>query len=184
MPAAFSCGTCSSVVSAQISPIVFPAKASLTSSPAKAGTHFAFSLFDAAAKTVSRPCVFSSAIPGGRVTFFACPKKVTKEMHPLGRGHAGIHARVTTRAGSGVCRQQRPCADGKLAGILPAIAARLFLHLLAATWRDPGRAERGSPCRKKQEEAELPVSSSPRKRGPSAFRARRKLSSSYHGFLF
>ena len=36
----------------------------------------------------------------------------------------------------------RPCADGKLAGILPAIAARLFLHLLAATWRGPGVKQR------------------------------------------
>ncbi len=29
-----------------------------------------------------RPCWASPAIPGGRVTFFACTKKVTKEMHP------------------------------------------------------------------------------------------------------
>ena len=42
----------------------------------------------------------------------------------------------------------RPCTVGKLAAILAAIASRLFLHLLAATWRDPGRAKRGSPCRR------------------------------------
>ena len=35
----------------------------------------------------------------------------------------------------------RPCTDSELAGILPAIAVRLFLRLLAAAERGPGRAQ-------------------------------------------
>ena len=71
-------------------------------------------------------------------------------MHPLGRGHAGIPARVTTRAGSGVCRQYVPV----LSANSRASCARpfgLFLHLLAATWRGPGwskgRARQSLPQR-------------------------------------
>jgi hypothetical protein len=65
----------------------------------------------------------------------------------------------------------RPCTDGKLAGFLPAIAARLFLHLLAATWREPGksRARQSLPQKKRQRQgATAHNSSSPRRRGPSA----------------
>jgi hypothetical protein len=46
----------------------------------------------------------------------------------------------------------RPCTVGKLAGILPAIAARLFLHLLAATWREPGKSKARQSLPQKLEE--------------------------------
>ncbi len=115
-------------------------ESSPTRHPAKAGIHFAFAL-GANAKTASRPCVVSPAIHGGRVTFFACPKKVTQERAPSrsrSRGHPCPRDRASRLRGLPTAR---PCADGKLAGILPAIAARLFLHLLAATWRGPGGAK-------------------------------------------
>jgi hypothetical protein len=48
--------------------------------PAEAGTQCL--AFSADAKTDSRPCVFSLALPGERVTFSACPEKVTKERAP------------------------------------------------------------------------------------------------------
>src|SRR5689334_24111792 len=58
----------------------------------------------------------------------------------------------------------RPCTVDELAAILAAIAARLFLHLLAATWRGPGEEQSAAvPA------AEAHTSSSPRRRGPSAF---------------
>ena len=117
----------------------------LSSSPRRRGpSAFALRCF---ARPGIRPCWASPAIPGGRVTFFACTKKVTKEMHPRGRGRRGIHAPATPRAGSGVCRQYVHV----LSANSRASCARpfgLFLHLLAATWRDPGRAKRGSPCRR------------------------------------
>ena len=71
-------------------------------------------------------------------------------MHPRGRGHAGILARVTARAGSGVCRQYVHVLSATSPPSWRRSLSRLFLHLLAATWRGPGRAkeERGSPCRR------------------------------------
>ena len=85
--------------------------------------------------------VSSFDIPVDRSLLFACPKRSNQEKgHPRGRGHAGIHARVTTRAGSGVCGQ---CVH-VLAANSPASCrrslSRLFLHLLAATWRGPGKS--------------------------------------------
>src|SRR6185312_4922091 len=51
----------------------------------------------------------TSAIPGRRSLSFACPKESNQRKgHPRVRGHAGIHARVTTRAGSGVRREHVP----------------------------------------------------------------------------
>ena len=108
----------------------------LTVIPAKAGIHFDFAFRRCARPTV-RPCRASPAIPGGRVTFFACPKKVTKERHPRGRGRRAslpVDSASRLRGSSAV----RPCTVDELARILRAIASRLFLHLLAATWRGPG----------------------------------------------
>ncbi len=51
----------------------------------------------------------SSTIHGRRLLSFACPKESNqRKRHPRGRGHAGIHARVTTRAGSGVRSRHIP----------------------------------------------------------------------------
>jgi hypothetical protein len=63
-------------------------------------------------------------------------KKVTKEKGTLASYASRLRGSPTVR----------PCTDVELAGILPAIASRLFLRLLAAAERGPGRAERGSPA--------------------------------------
>ena len=56
-------------------------------------------------------------------------------------------------------RTVRPCTGRKLAAILAAIAARLFLHLLAATWRGPGKskARQSLPQKKKRANTYLVV---------------------------
>ena len=123
--------------------------------------------FPAFAKTDSRPCVFRPPSMAAGYFLLLVQKKVTKEKTPSRPRSPGVLP--------GDCASRlrgsptvRPCTDGELAGILPAIAARLFLRLLAAAERGPGRAKRGSPCRRRQSAAKYP-SSSPRKRGPSDF---------------
>ena len=59
---------------------------------------------------------FSSTIHGRRLLSFACPKESNpRKGHPRGRGHAGIRARVTSRAGYGVClgHLRVPCANAR-----------------------------------------------------------------------
>ncbi len=117
--------------------------------PAKAGIHL-LCLWALRENRLTSVCGFARH-PGGRVTFFACPKKVTQERAPSrsrSRGHPCPRDRASRLRGLPAVR---PCTVGKLAGILPAIAARLFLHLLAATWRGPGEAKdkRGS-CRRRK----------------------------------
>ena len=67
----------------------------------------------------------------------------------------------------------RPCTVGKLAAFLAAIAARLFLHLLAATWRDPGRAkEKRGSCRRSFKDERSDVCPGSSLSGPSVERRR------------
>src|SRR6476660_4919156 len=90
----------------------------------------------------------SSTIHGRRLLSFACPKESNQRKgHPRGRGlPASLPANFARRRrGSPTAH---PCAEVELAGILPAIASRLILRLLASAERGPGRAERGSPCRR------------------------------------
>ena len=116
---------------------------------------------------------FSSAIPGCRLLSFACPKESRQRKgHPRGRGRwASMPSdSASRRRGSPTAH---PCAEVELAGILPAIASRLILHLLAATERGPGRARaRQSLPQKHRIYATRTYSSSPRKRGPSALALR------------
>src|SRR4051812_48326279 len=108
------------------------------------------SAFSAAAKTDSRPCAFRRPSLVAGYFLLLAQKKVTKEK--------GTLASAVTRAS---CPRDyasrlrgsptaRPCADVELAGILPAIAARLFLRLLAAAERDPGRAKSAAVLPQKQ----------------------------------
>ena len=91
----------------------------------------------------------SSAIHGGRLLSFACPKESNqRKRHPRVRGHAGIPARVTTRVALRGSPGAHPVLSSNWPASLPATASRLFLRALAAAERDPGRAERGSPCRR------------------------------------
>ena len=82
--------------------------------------------------------VSSIDVPVDRSLSFACPKESNQRKgHPRGRGRrASMPDDFASRLrGSATAR---PCAGAELAAILAAIAARLFLHLLAATWRGPG----------------------------------------------
>ncbi len=91
------------------------------------------------------------AIHGDQLLSFACPKESNQRKDTL--------ASAVTRASCPRdCASRlrgsptvRPCTEVELAGILPAIASRLILHLLAAAERGPGRAKRGSPCRRSGE---------------------------------
>ena len=91
---------------------------------------------------------FSSTIHGRRLLSFACPKESNQRKgHPRVRGlRASMPADYASRLRASP--RAHPCAEVELAGILPAIASRLILRLLAAAERGPGRAERGSPCRR------------------------------------
>ena len=77
--------------------------------------------------------------PWRLVTFFCLSKrKSPKKRTPSrsrSRGHPCPRDSASRLRGLPAVR---PCTVGKLAAILAAIAARLFLHLLAATWRGPG----------------------------------------------
>ena len=96
-------------------------------------------------------CV-SSAIPGGWLLSFACPKESNqRKRHPRGRGHAGIHARVTARAGSGVRREHIPVLSSNARASCACPRAEHEAISCACSPRPrgtPGRAERGSPCRR------------------------------------
>ncbi len=87
------------------------------------------------------PCWASPAILGGRVTFFACTKKVTKEMHP--RLRAGGEAAGSLRS-AGVWRQGS-CPVAKCGPSWPAPRAA---H--AALSGRPSPLHRGSTSRAKQ----------------------------------
>ena len=82
-------------------------------------------------------------LPGGRVTFFACPKKVTKEKAPSrtrSRGHPCPRDYASRLRGP---LTAHPCAEIGRARILraPACGARgFFLRLLAAAEREPGKS--------------------------------------------
>ena len=96
----------------------FPTNASHSVIPAKAGIHFDLRFFNSSSPRRRGPSDFaffarvaltrpssllaSVRLPGGRVTFFACTKKVTKEMHP--RLRAGRAAAGSLRS-AGVWRQ-------------------------------------------------------------------------------
>src|SRR6478672_9089005 len=82
----------------------------------------------------------SSTIHGRRLLSFACPKESNqRKRHPRGRGRwASMPSDFASRRrGSPTAR---PCAEVELAGILPAIASRLILRLLAAAEREPGKS--------------------------------------------
>ena len=91
--------------------------------------------------------------PGRRLLSFACPKESNqRKRHPRGRGHAGIHARVTARAGSGVRSTAHPCAEIGRARILRApAAARLF----------PPPARRGREGTREEQSAAVPAAEAP-----------------------
>ena len=89
---------------------------------------------------------FSSAIPGCRLLSFACPKESRQRKgHPRGRGRwASMPSdSASRRRGSPTAH---PCAEVELAGILPAIASRLILRLLAAAERGPGEQSAAVPA--------------------------------------
>ena len=74
---------------------------------------FAFRLLRFRENRLTSVCV-SSAIHGRRLLSFACPKESNQRKgHPRGRGHAGIPARVTTRAGCGLRREHIPVLSSK-----------------------------------------------------------------------
>jgi len=103
--------------------------------------------------------------PSWRPSHFLClPKESNQRKAPSrsrSRGHPCPRDCASRFRG---LRTVRPCTGRKLAAILAAIAARLFLHLLAATWRGPGKSRARQSLPQK-----LTDSSSPRRRGPSAF---------------
>ncbi len=71
----------------------------------------------------------SSAIHGRRLLSFACPKESNqRKRHPRGRGLPGIHARQTTRAGSGVRSRHIPVprSDARASCARPRAVTRLF----------------------------------------------------------
>ena len=84
-----------------------------------------------------------------RASHFLCLHKESNQRNAPSRSRSRGHpARVTSRAGSGVCRQYVHV----LSANSRASCARpfgLFLRLLAATWRGPGRAkEKRGSCRR------------------------------------
>ena len=85
-------------------------------------------------------CV-SSAIHGRRLLSFACPKESNqRKRHPRGRGHAGIPARVTARAGYGVRLGHIP---------VPCANARASLHAPLRANPSPARRGREGPGKSK-----------------------------------
>ena len=114
-------------------------------------------------------CV-SSAIPGGWLLSFACPKESNQRKgHPRGRGRRGIHAPATPRAGYGVRlgHIHVPCANARASMRAPL---RAFPAPARRGREGPGKSKaRQSLPQKQSKEDARPVSSSPRKRGPSAF---------------
>ena len=80
-------------------------------------------------------------IPARESLSLACPRESNqREGHPRGRGHAGIHARVTTRGRCGGSLTARPCTDSERARIVRAPLTGFFLRALAAAEREPGRS--------------------------------------------
>ena len=76
-------------------------------------------------------------------------KKVTKEKDTLAAAVCRHPCRQTARAGSGVRREHiRVLSSNARASCARPFG--LFPRLLAAVERDPGRAERGSPCRRSE----------------------------------
>ena len=80
--------------------------------------------------------------PSWRPSHFLClPKESNQRNAPSrsrSRGHPCPRDCASRLRG---LRTVRPCTGRKLAAILAAIAARLFLRLLAATWRGPGEKQ-------------------------------------------
>jgi hypothetical protein len=116
----------------------------------------------AVAKTDSRPCAFRP--PSWRPSYFSLlvQREVTKRKTPSrsrSRGHPCPRDSASRLRGSPTAR---PCAGVELAGVLPAIAARLFLRLLAAAERGPVGAKRGSPCRRSKTRRSETRSKAPR----------------------
>src|SRR5207342_66485 len=82
----------------------------------------------------------SSAIHGVRLLSFACPKESNQRKDTLAsavtRASCPRDCASRLRGSPGA----RPCALVELAGILPAIASRLILRLLAAAERGPDQS--------------------------------------------
>jgi hypothetical protein len=123
--------------------------------PAEAGIHLlcCASVFGVVAKTDSRPCAFRP--PSWRPSYFLllAQKKVTKEKapsRPRSRGHPCPRDFASRLRGS---LRAHPCALRERACLRARArvrSTRLILRLLAAAERGPGRAERGSPCRRRR----------------------------------
>ena len=109
--------------------------------------------------------VSSFDIPVDRSLSFACPKESNQRKgHPRGRGRRGIHAPATSRAGSGVRRQYVPVQSTNS----PPSWRRSLRDFSSTCSPRPG----GDPGKSKARQSlpqKLTDSSSPRRRGPSAF---------------
>ena len=113
--------------------------------PAEAGIHFDFAFGLRRENRLTSLCV-SSTIHGRRLLSFACPKESNQRKgHP--RGRRGIHAPATSRAGYGVRlgHIHVPCANARASMRAPL---RAFPAPARRGREGPGRAKRGSPCRR------------------------------------
>src|SRR3982750_1088409 len=151
------------------SPPSFPRKAGIHSSPprgstesptivipAKAGIHFALALCFGFRRfcedRLTSVCV-SSTIPGRRLLSFACPKESNQRIRAPSRPRfAGRPALQTPRAGCGVRRQHVLVLTSNSPASCRRSLSRLFLRLLAAAERDPGRARQSLPQKQDTEE--------------------------------
>src|SRR5262249_36051558 len=104
------------------------------------------------ARTGSRPCAFSSAILAAELLSFACAKESNQRKHTLASAVVGHPARRL--------REQAPGSDcGTSCAVIgpariPARArvrcTRLFPPPARRGQEGPGRAKRGSPCRRRK----------------------------------
>ena len=107
------------------------------------------------------PVSFRSPSMANESLLFACPKRSNQEKgHPRCRGRRAS-CPATARARCGGSLTAHPCADSELAGILPATLTGFFLRALAAAQGAPGRAERGSPCRRRKSVVSNPIALTP-----------------------
>jgi len=139
--------------------------------PAKAGIHFGFFLRRGGSREPAHVRVGSFDVPVDRSLSFACPNESNpRKGHPRGRGHAGIHARVTARAGSGVCRQYVHVQSANS----PPSWRRSLRDFSSACSPRPGgdsgesTARQSLPQRQRRGEWRLIGSSYPRRRGHDA----------------
>src|SRR6478752_3590237 len=115
--------------------------------PADAGIHFAL-VFGVVAISDSRPCAFRRPSMVAGYFLLLAQKKVTKEKGTLAVAVCRHPCRQTSRAGSGVRSRHIPVPRSDARASCARPLRGCFLRLLAAAERGPGRAQRGSPCRR------------------------------------